>query len=90
MILLGGGAPSHPGQTFGMDSNWVLRHVMDSTDRDAGVGAALDALFELIEQGEVEQAQTAIDHLRASIGEHPELVEAQALVTRYTRWPESL
>lgn len=89
VILLGGDAPTHPDQTFGMDSNWVLRHVMDSTDRDAGVSAELDALFELIEQGEVEQAQAKIDRLRTRIGEHPELVEAQALVTRYTRWPES-
>lgn len=76
----------HPPQSFGMDSNWVLRHIMGSTDRDPKVATKLDAIFKLIDGAEFKQAQKGLDVLREEIGEHPELVEAQALISRYTRF----
>ncbi|MBT9456694.1 MAG: AAA family ATPase [Burkholderiaceae bacterium] len=79
----------HPAQSFGMDSNWVLRHIMGSEDRDPGVASKLDAIFEHIEEARFDLAQQAVDDLRSSIGEHPELVEAQALISRYTRFGEA-
>jgi predicted ATP-binding protein involved in virulence len=76
----------HPGQSFGMDSNWVLRHIMGSDDRDASVAAKLDELFAHIEEAQFEEAREAVKALRAEIGEHPELVEAEALIGRYSRF----
>lgn len=76
----------HPGQSFGMDSNWVLRHIMGSDDRDPIIEHELDALFEDIESGEFEAAQEKLNALRTEIGEHPDLVEAEALIGRYTRF----
>lgn len=76
---------AHPGQSLGMDSNWILRHIMGSDDRDPDVAKALDELFEHIEQARFDEAQAALAALRLRIGEHPELVEADALIGRYTR-----
>lgn len=76
---------AHPGQSLGMDSNWILRHIMGSDDRDPDVAKALDELFEHIEQARFDEAQAALVALRQRIGEHPELVEADALIGRYTR-----
>ncbi len=79
----------HPSQSLGMDSNWILRHIMGSDDRDPGVALQLDTIFSLIEKANFEEAQKAVDSLRTKIGEHPELVEAQALLGRYTRFDPS-
>lgn len=83
--LDGSRTAAHPGQSLGMDSNWILRHIMGSDDRDPDVAKALDELFEHIEQARFDEAQAALVALRQRIGEHPELVEADALIGRYTR-----
>lgn len=85
IIVLDTGS-DHPTQSFGMDSNWVLRNVMGSDDRDPVMAARLDSIFENIDLSRFEQAQKEIDAMRSEIGEHPELVEAQALISRYTRF----
>jgi predicted ATP-binding protein involved in virulence len=88
-IIVLDAAADHPSQSLGMDSNWVLRHIQGSDDRDPVVAAELDAIFEYIDQAHFEQAQQGVDTLRSRIGEHPELVEAQALIGRYTRFDTS-
>lgn len=89
IILLDNREGGHPGQSFGMDSNWVLRHIMGSVDRDPQVAASLDEIFEYIEESQFENAERKITELRRNIGEHPDLVEAEALISRYTRFHES-
>lgn len=89
IILLDTQQGGHPGQSFGMDSNWVLRHIMGSVDRDPQVAESLDEVFEYIEESQFENAERKITELRRNIGEHPDLVEAEALISRYTRSPES-
>jgi hypothetical protein len=42
-------------------------------------------LFELIESNQLPSAQTKVDSLRTELGEHPDLVEAQALIHRFSR-----
>ena len=88
-IILLDAAKDHPEQSMGMDSNWILRHIMRSDDRDPAVAAELDAIFENIDLDNFEQAQQGVNALRQRIGEHPELVEAQALIGRYTRFDTS-
>lgn len=89
MIILGRDSDC-PSQSLGMDSNWVLRHLMGSDDRDPEVAKELDAIFEDIEEGNFENAQEKVDKLRVKIGEHPELVEADSLINRYTILSDSI
>jgi predicted ATP-binding protein involved in virulence len=84
LILLDGKQVASVGQTYGMDSNWILRHVMGADDRDPDVSRALDKIFELVDNNEFQRAQIAVDKLIKKIGEHPELVEAQTLIDRYS------
>lgn len=88
-IIILGLPSSHPAQSFGMDSNWVLRHIMGSEDRDPEIAAKLDSIFMDIDEARFEEAQQAVDALRSELGEHPDLVEAQALIERYTRFDDS-
>lgn len=88
IILLDTPEEPHPGQSYGMDSNWILRHIQDSDDRDPAIEAKLSSIFEAIEEAEFEQAESEIVKLRAEIGEHPDLVEAEALINRYTRFSD--
>jgi predicted ATP-binding protein involved in virulence len=85
VLLLDGDKAAHPAQAFGMDSNWVLRHVMGSAERDPGVASKLDKIFDSIENSNFDRAQKLVDDLRNVIGEHPDLVEAQALIGRYSK-----
>lgn len=90
VIMLDGAVPGHPGQSYGMDSNWVLRNIMGGQDRDPEVATQLDEIFELVEDNAFSKAQKKVDGLRKTIGEHPDLVEAQALITRHTRFASTL
>ncbi|MBW8467095.1 MAG: AAA family ATPase [Thiobacillus sp.] len=83
VILLDSIEGEHPPQTFGMDSNWLLRHVMGASERDPEVSSKLDEIFESIESNNFSKAQKQVNDFRSSIGEHPDLVEAQALIGRY-------
>jgi hypothetical protein len=53
------------------------------------VAARLDEIFEDIEESRFEEAGVKVSELRKEIGEHPDLVEAEALISRYTRPLES-
>jgi predicted ATP-binding protein involved in virulence len=85
IILLRGGQTEHESQSYGMDSNWILKNIMGSSDRNAEVAKELDTIFELIEEGDFDEAREHIDALRAKIGEHPSLVRADTIIDRYTR-----
>jgi predicted ATP-binding protein involved in virulence len=78
----------HPHQSLGMDSNWVLRHIMGSEDRDPAIAQKMDSLFDAIEHGDFEAAKSQLQQLRSEIGEHPELTEADALILRYTQFAD--
>ena len=85
IILLRDGQQIQESQSFGMDSNWILKHIMGSTDRNAEVAKKIDSIFELIEEDNFDEAHKLIDALRAEIGEHPSLVRAETIIDRYTR-----
>jgi len=84
LILLNDKGVDRIDQTYGMDSNWVLRHIMGASDRDSAVAKALDKIFDLLDVNEFERAQDAVNKLQRRIGLHPELVEAQTLIKRYS------
>jgi predicted ATP-binding protein involved in virulence len=85
IIFLRDGQQIQESQSFGMDSNWILKHIMGSTDRNAEVAKKIDNIFELIEEDNFNEARKLIDALRAEIGEHPSLVRAETIIDRYTR-----
>ncbi|SFZ78010.1 AAA family ATPase [Chitinimonas taiwanensis] len=85
-IILLGKEEVHPSQSFGLDSNWILRHVMGSDDRDPEIASKLDDIFEEIESNQFDSAKSKLNDLRHLIGDHPDLVEAEALIGRYTRF----
>ncbi len=85
IILLRDGQQIQESQSFGMDSNWILKHIMGSSDRNVDVAKELDAIFEWIEEDKFDEAREHIDALRAEIGEHPSLVRAETIIDRYTR-----
>ena len=85
IIGLGRQGAEHPAQSFGMDSNWVLRHVMGADDRDHEVKARLEEIENLINNFHLTAAQAKIDALRSEIGNHPDLVRYSARIDRFAR-----
>lgn len=86
IILLDFEEMVHPAQSFGMDSNWILKYLMGADDRDRPVKEAIKEIFDLIEDDDFDEAKVKIEALRRYIeGDHPDLAEASALVERYTR-----
>ena len=49
-----------PDRSLGMDSNWILRHLMEADDRPEDAMAAIQSVESLIEKGIFEEARTAI------------------------------
>ena len=74
----------HPQMTYGMDSNRMLEHVMDSSDRKPEIKAKLDELFSLLD-GDLDSARSLLGSLSIELeknGNHPDLVRAKALLSR--------
>jgi len=84
VILLGKG-PSNPAQSFGMDSNWILKHVMGADEQDERIKARLAEVEKLIYSFRLEAAKTKIDELRAEIGAHPDLTRFSARIDRFEK-----
>lgn len=75
----------NPGKSFGMDSNWILKYIMNSDDRDPIVEKKIIDIFDDIDNERFEQVKPKISALREEIGTHADLVEAEALAFRNTR-----
>ncbi|HWZ45474.1 MAG TPA: AAA family ATPase [Candidatus Saccharimonadales bacterium] len=85
VILLDGHLSANPAQAFGMDSNWVLKHVMGADEQDRLVKDELSEIEKLINSFHLESAQAKVDELRAKIGSHPELVRFSARIDRFAK-----
>jgi predicted ATP-binding protein involved in virulence len=75
-------APASPPQSFGMDSNWILKHVMEADDRDKEIKHRLEETDRLILKLEFEAAEEALRRLRDDIGNHPDIVRLSARIDR--------
>ena len=83
IILLERGQPPYrPDQSLGMDSNWILRHLMDTSERDSKTGQELSRIAGSIEDEQYDKATAAIETLRSTLGEFPELVRLQTRIDR--------
>lgn len=83
IILLERGKPPYrPDQSLGMDSNWILRHLMGASERDSETEQELSRIAGSIEDEQYDKATTAIETLRSTLGEFPELVRLQTRIDR--------
>ena len=83
IILLERGKPPYrPDQSLGMDSNWILRHLMGTSERDSKTGQELSRIAGSIEDEQYDKATAAIETLRSTLGEFPELVRLQTRIDR--------
>ena len=76
------GPPLHLAQAFGMDSNWILRHIMDSDNRNPKVAAKLEEILTAIRAAKLTKASKLVGELRSLTGETPDLAAAEAKIAR--------
>jgi predicted ATP-binding protein involved in virulence len=73
----------HPDHSFGRDSNQILEDLMGVSDRPEAIKIQLQDLFELIENGELDQAKQVKNHLEYLMGlDEPEFAKADVLIRR--------
>jgi hypothetical protein len=67
---------------YGLDANQVLLKAMHTDIRNAKVNADFNALFEMIQDGELENAKACLKALNVTFPEHIELLKAQLLIRK--------
>ncbi|MBD2326333.1 AAA family ATPase [Alkalinema sp. FACHB-956] len=76
-------AASHPEVSLGRDVNQILELVMDVPDRPARFKQDLQALFRLIDEGNLEEAKQLKTELEQLIGmDEPEFAKADVMIRR--------
>jgi hypothetical protein len=60
VLLLTSAGVFRPNRTLGMDSNWILRHLMEADDRPLGSADAIRSVETLIQKGTFKKARSAI------------------------------
>lgn len=73
--------PYIPDQSLGMDSNWILRFLMETPERDINTQTTLEKIESLIDQRNFPEATEQINSLR-ELGDFPELVRLQTRIDR--------
>jgi predicted ATP-binding protein involved in virulence len=82
VLIRGNGSLDYPSQTFGMDSNWILREIMESDDRNPKVQKKIDSILAAIREGDLDAARTEVSELRRTIGDTADIAAAMAKITR--------
>lgn len=85
VILLSRQDASNPAQSYGMDSNWILKHVMGADELDHNIKKEKAEVERLIANSDLEAAQTKIAKLRSEIGDHPDLVRFSTRIDRFAK-----
>jgi ABC-type hemin transport system ATPase subunit len=85
VLLLVDGDVIHPDRSFGMDSNWILRHLMDVDERPASAAKVIKAIEALITKGDFKKAFTAITNARNKGLDLPEWSVLEARISRLER-----
>jgi len=80
ITLIEDGGATRPDQSLGMDTNWILRHLMRTDERDADTKQELSAIEALIDNEQYAEATARITTLRTKLGEFPDLVEIQTRI----------
>ena len=72
----------HPDRSLGMDSNWILRHLMEADDRPEAAMAAIQSVESLIGEGTFEEARAAILEAKRNGLDLPEWSVLEARIAR--------
>lgn len=83
IVLREGGRVEVLDESLGRDSGWILRHVMDTPERNADLQAGLDEIDALIETEDFVSARGKIVTLRKQFGDDKELIAAAAAIDRW-------
>ncbi len=70
------------GRTFGMDSNWILRHLMEAEERPEESSLAINEVESLIRDGDFSDARVAITKYRKNRLDLPEWSVFEARMAR--------
>lgn len=69
-------------QSFGMDTNWLLKHVMQSDIRNTEIDAVIQSVEASLRDFDLLEAQSKIAQLRQRVGESPETVRLESGLRR--------
>jgi len=82
VLLLTAAGIVRPDRTLGMDSNWILRHLMEADDRPAGAAEAIQSVEALIKKGNLKKARSAIAGAKKKRFDVPEWSVLEARMAR--------
>jgi predicted ATP-binding protein involved in virulence len=82
VLLLTDKGVIRPDRTLGMDSNWILRHIMEADDRPRQSAKAISRVEALIRKGEFEKARAEIAAQREAGRDLPEWSVLEARMAR--------
>jgi predicted ATP-binding protein involved in virulence len=82
VLLLTTAGVVRPDRTLGMDSNWILRHLMEADDRPAGATEAIQAVESLIKKDTFKKARAAISQAKEKGLDLPEWSVLEARMAR--------
>jgi predicted ATP-binding protein involved in virulence len=82
VLLLTTAGVIRPDRTLGMDSNWILRHLMEADDRPAGATEAIRSVEGMIKRGEFEKARSMIAEAKMKGLDLPEWSVLEARMAR--------
>jgi predicted ATP-binding protein involved in virulence len=82
-FLKNGVASRNCGQSFGMDSNWILSVLMDADPMDEGVERRLDEIKTLLVEGNIDQATAILNELRGEVGNSGAIQRAASSIERF-------
>lgn len=80
--LLPDGSHDVPAQSYGMDTNWILEVLMDADKEEPDVKQGIEAVFALIAQRRLDDAQAKIVEIRQQIGNSETLQRAASTIDR--------
>jgi predicted ATP-binding protein involved in virulence len=82
VLLLTDTGVIRPDRTLGMDSNWILRHLMEADDRPIGSAKAIREVEEFIKKGAFNKARSSIASKRKEGLDLPEWSILEARMAR--------
>ncbi len=86
VIIVTDKGSQHPPESFGMDSNAVLREIMGADDRDKEINDLIDIMFSQIDERKLKAARASLEKLRAKkVRNLAEIIEAEHLIARFAR-----
>jgi predicted ATP-dependent endonuclease of OLD family len=85
VLLMTAAGVIHPDRSLGMDSNWILRHLMEADERPAGAATAIKTVERLIQKGAFRKAFAAIAKAKTKGLDLPEWSMLEARIARLER-----